>query len=90
MEAQFRPVGFRRSKREWVVLLTTCEGNNQGHQGCTRVHEGARQLLAQAGVNAESLRDFAEWLISCPEKRGRIDEDGGDQVRVGQADAETV
>jgi hypothetical protein len=46
--------------------------------------------LGQTCVNAKILGDFAELLISRPEKRGRIDKDRGDQVRVNQADAAAV
>lgn len=43
--------------------------------------------LSQSSVNAETFRGFTEALISCPQKRGRIDKDGGYQVGVGEADA---
>jgi hypothetical protein len=43
--------------------------------------------LSQTGVNAETFCCFAESLISCPQKRGRIDEDRGYQLGVGQTDA---
>ena len=44
----------------------------------------------QARVEAESFSGFAEPPISCPQKRGRIDEDRGYQVGVGQTDAKAV
>ncbi len=34
-------------------------------------------FLSQAGVNAKSSGDLTEWLVSCPQKRGRIDKDRG-------------
>ena len=40
--------------------------------------------------NPKILGDFAQLLISCPEKCRRIDKDRGDQVRVNQADAAAV
>ena len=50
-------------------------------------HKFLSGFLLQTGVNAEIFGDLAESLISGPEKRGGIDQDGGDQVCVGQADA---
>src|SRR5712692_9867205 len=47
-------------------------------------------FLSQAGVNTKTLRGLTESLISCPQKRGRIDKDRGYQVCVGQTDAEAV
>ena len=47
-------------------------------------------FLRQAGVNAESFGGFAQLLIFCPQERGRIDENGSDQVCVGQTNAEAV
>ena len=32
-------------------------------------------FLRQTGVNTESFCGLAESLVSCPQKRGRIDED---------------
>ena len=43
--------------------------------------------LTQTGVNAESFCGFAEWLISCPQQRGRIDKDSGYELCVDQTDA---
>jgi len=41
-------------------------------------------------VNAENFSDFAKWLISGPEKSGRIDEYGGYQVRIDETDAAVI
>ncbi len=38
-------------------------------------------------MNAESLGNLTKWLVSCPQKRGRIDKHRGDQVCVRQTDA---
>ncbi len=34
-------------------------------------------FLSQTGVDAKTFGDFAELLIPCPQKRGRIDKDRG-------------
>jgi len=41
-------------------------------------------------MNAEIFGDLAESLISCPRKRGRGDQYGGDSVWVDQTDAQAV
>ena len=47
-------------------------------------------VSGQSSVNAKSSSDSAEWLVSCPQKGGRIEKDGGDQLCVGQTNANTV
>src|ERR1035438_2011453 len=47
-------------------------------------------LLRQTGVNAKSFRGLAKPLVSCPQKRRRIDKHSGYQVSVDQANAEVV
>src|ERR1019366_907911 len=47
----------------------------------------AYPALRQTGVNPKTLRGLAESPISCPRKRGRIDEDRGYKLGVGQTDA---
>src|ERR1700691_1122152 len=46
--------------------------------------------LAQLGVNAMTLCDLAQPLISCAQKRRRTEKNRGDQMRVNQPDPAAV
>src|SRR5207302_10811487 len=50
----------------------TSKRNENYHQSTRRV-----QFLAQTGVNAQTFGGLTEPLVSCPQKRGRIDKDRG-------------
>jgi hypothetical protein len=39
--------------------------------------------LGQRSVNVESFGGLAETLISCPQQSGRIEENGGQEMRIG-------
>jgi len=47
-------------------------------------------FLSQTGVHAKRFGGLAESLISCPQKRRRIDKDRSYQVSIGQTDAQAV
>ena len=55
--------------------------------------EGSWRSVAVSGqrsLNAKNSGHSAERLVSCPQKGGWVEKDGGDQLCVGQTNAKTV